>query len=148
MKIETKRFGIVEIDEENIIEFPYGILGFPDKKKYVILADRDNSPFFWMQSVEQADFALVVTNPLWFYPEYKVKVHRSELEDIKLQDLSKGEIWTFVTIRSNPFVVSVNLKGPILINKEIGLAKQLVINSDEYPIRYEIMRKESQGANA
>ncbi len=148
MKIQTKRFGSIEIEEENIIEFPYGILGFPEYKKYVILADRDNSPFFWMQAINNGEFALVVTNPLWFYPEYRVKVHKTELEDIKLENLHKGEVWTLVTVRNNPFVVSINLKGPILINKELGLAKQLVINSDDYPLRYEIINHENQGATA
>ena len=77
MKITTTRFGTVQIRENSIIKMPFGMLGFPDKKKFVILQHKDNSPFFWYQSVDDPKLAFVITNPFIFKPDYQI-----DLEDI------------------------------------------------------------------
>ena len=72
MKIKTARFGTIDIEEEKIIKMPFGMLGFPDKKKFIVLQHQENSPFFWYQSVDDLGLAFVITNPFLFIPDYKI----------------------------------------------------------------------------
>ncbi len=143
MKVYTNRFGEVVISRDDIIEFPQGIPGFSDKRRFVLLKE-GNGPFCWLQSLEDPSLAFVVTNPLIFAPEYKIKIYRDQLKDIGLNDLSKGEVWVFVSIRKNPFRVTINLQAPILINRETGVAKQVILSPEEYPLQYEILRREEE----
>ncbi len=143
MKIHTTRFGEIRISKDEIIDFPQGILGFPSERRYVILRE-DNGPFYWMQSVENPALAFVITNPLVFVPDYKIRLHRSQLEDIGLTELSNGEIWVLVSIRKNPLRVTLNLQGPILVNRINKKAKQVVLDPEEYPLQFEVLRVETQ----
>ena len=72
MKVNTTRFGTLTLEEEKIIDMPSGMLGFPDKRRFVILNHREDSPFFWYQSVDDPDLAFVITSPFLFHPEYDV----------------------------------------------------------------------------
>ncbi len=141
MKIYTKRFGEIIVRTQDIVTFPDGLVGFSSKRRFVVLKETDG-PFFWMQSLEDPALAFVITNPLIFVPDYRIRIHRSQLQLIELEDLSKGELWVLVSIRHNPLRVSINLQGPVLVNKANRLAVQLVLDSQEYPLRYEILRAE------
>ena len=144
MRVQTTRFGVLNINKSDIIHFISPILGFPNDRKYVLLRENQGSVFYWMQSLDNPDLAFVVTNPLAFAPEYKIKIHKSSIEDLELDDLSKGEVWALVSIRNNPLKVTMNLQAPILVNKEKMLAKQLVLDPEQYRLQYEILRAESQ----
>ncbi len=140
MRIETSRFGYIDVDEKEVISFVEPILGFPNSRRYVLLKEGQSAPFFWLQSADKPDLAFVVTNPLLFVPDYRIKIYKKQLEGIKLDDLSKGEVWTLVSIRKQPLRVSINLQGPILVNKELSLAKQIVLDPESYPLQYDILR--------
>ena len=80
--VQTSRFGPVEVDETRMIEFPRGILGFPQHKQYVLIQPEVDSTFYWLQAVTAADLAFVVTDPLLFVPDYQVPLReetRAEL---------------------------------------------------------------------
>ncbi len=143
MKVMTKRFGEITISSQDVIEFPQGIPGFAENKRFVLLKE-GQGPFFWLQSLEDPSLAFVVTNPLFFAPDYRIKLHRSQLRDIELEDLTKGEVWVFVSIRRDPFRVTMNLQAPVLVNRENGLAKQVLLPPEEYPLQYEILRAERE----
>ncbi len=143
MKVQTKRFGEISISNQDVIEFPQGIPGFSGKKRFVLLKEGDG-PFYWLQSLDDPSLAFVVTNPLFFAPDYRIKLHRDQLKDIDLTDLANGEVWVFVSIRREPFRVTINLQAPILVNRVTGLAKQVLLPPEEYPLQYEILRAEKE----
>ena len=143
MEIKTTRFGQVEIDEDLIITLPDGVLGFEDLKNYIILDHFDKeSPFKWLQSVEDPSLAFVITDPLAFVPEYKAKISKEEVSSIALSDASKALIVVIVNIKRDHSEISVNLQGPIVINAERKLAKQIVIRESDYSIRHVIFSRE------
>jgi len=147
MKIMTKRFGAIEIDESTIITFPNGILGFPKNKKYSLLDTNANSPLKWLQSVETPELAFVVTDPLTFYPEYEIKARVSDLEDIELSDPTRSMQFVIVTVPRNPADMTANFKGPLVINTENFMGKQLVLEDSDYEIKRRLLPKRRQVAN-
>ena len=142
MEIKTTRFGQVEIDENLIISLPDGILGFEDCKRYIILDHFDKeSPFKWFQSIEDPSLAFVVTDPLVFVPEYKAKISKEEIISIKLTDEIKALTIVIVNIKRDHSEITINLQGPVVINPEKRLAKQVVLKESEYSVRHVIFSK-------
>ncbi len=149
MEIETTRFGQVEINENLIIALPDGILGFEDFKRYIILDHFDKeSPLKWFQSIDDPSLAFVITDPLMFVPEYKAKVSKEEIRNIKLSDASKAVIVVIVNIKIDHSEITINLQGPIVINPEEKLAKQVIIRESDYSVRHVIFSKEQNGTIA
>jgi len=147
VEIKTTRFGQVEIDENLIITLPDGVLGFEDSRRYIILDHFDKeSPFKWLQSVEDPSLAFVITDPLVFVPEYKAKISKEEVSSIALSDASKALIVVIVNIKRDHSELTVNLQGPIVINSERKLARQVVIKESDYSVRHVIFSREKSSS--
>ena len=140
MLVQTKFFGEVDIEEEKVITLVDGLLGFEDKKKYVILYDNDkpgeSQNISWLQSVDDQILTLPVVNPLYIMKDYNPIVEDSLLE--ALGDPGEEEYMVLVTMRISPDAkrVSCNLKAPIVINPKTLLGCQVIAENEEYPIHY------------
>ncbi|MBW1672327.1 MAG: flagellar assembly protein FliW [Deltaproteobacteria bacterium] len=144
MKIKTTRFGIITIEEEKIITMLFGMLGFPDVKRFVILQHKDNSPFFWYQSVDDPMLAFVIMSPFLFKPDYNVDVE-NVLKEMSWNEEEKRnnlELYVVVNIpKGAPDKMTANLIGPILINNKIHQAVQMVISDSPYTHKFPLVRE-------
>lgn len=136
MKISTRDFGRLEIEDKEILQFIRPIYGFEELKQFVLLSDSSvGSEFVWLQSIEDENICFILANPLIAMASYHPKVG-TELEE----ELGGGELvpWC-IAIISSPFQSStINLKSPILINPQTKLAAQIVLE-EHYPIRQNIL---------
>ena len=140
IKIKTKPFGEIEIDERLIVDFPDGILGFDFIKKFVILdSGEDNSPFKWLQAFDETDLAFVIIQPGNFMKTYELKVSESDLETIGTSSTGGLLVFAIVTIPSDPSEMTANLQGPIIINPDKKLGKQAISLSDKYTVKHKIL---------
>ena len=135
MKIKTTRFGTIHIEREKTIDMPFGMLGFPDKKKFIILKHRENSPFYWYQSVDDPTLAFVITSPFFFKPDYKIDI-KDVLKEMSWTGNGKAdhlEIYIVVNIpKGLPQKMTGNFIGPILVNNKVRQAVQIVISNSPY----------------
>ncbi len=91
MIIETSRFGGVEVDDQRFLNFPNGLLGFPDDREFALIQTGENSAFYWMQAVHRPELALVVCDPRLFVPDYRVTIKRAgESREFTLRLPSEG----------------------------------------------------------
>lgn len=148
MQLETLQFGAIEVTDDQIITFPKGLLGFEGLHRYVIVDREDCRPFRWLQSVDSGDLALVVIDPHTFFPDYTVSVHAREVADIGARNPEDVEIMVVATIPKEMEKMSVNLQGPILINRMDMQAKQLVLTDSQYSVQHfllpELRRRAAQ----
>ncbi|MDD5434011.1 MAG: flagellar assembly protein FliW [Nitrospira sp.] len=138
MKLYTKRFGEIEIEEAKIIHFPHGILGFPDVKRYIVLnhLNKPDIPFKWLQAIDNPDLAFVITDPVLFYPEYAPVINQQDLRELGISNLSERGIIAIVTIpQGAPEKMTANLQGPVVVNLTTREAKQVVLTGEEYQVR-------------
>ena len=140
MIISTTRFGALEIPDDRIITMAKPILGFEQLKQYCLVERDDCEPFLWMQSIEDPAVAFIVINPLFFHPGYRIEVNPKEVEELRIGDVKSVETYAIVTIPHDPGEMTINLQGPILINAETRLAKQLVLVNSEYRVCHHILR--------
>lgn len=136
MKLESTRFGVLEINEGEIFSFPLGLIGLLHEDGFVFLQQGDQGPFIWLQSVKNPDLAFVVTDPWIFAKEYNFTLKARERSLLDLD--SRTQPYILVTVNlSSPHEISLNLKGPLLFNREKRKGIQMVLEGD-YPLRYTI----------
>lgn len=141
MKVNTRIFGEIEVDEKKFLHFEDGILGFPDLKRFMLIHDEESSGknlISWMQSIEEPGFAMPVLDPLKICPDYN-----PEVEDELLKTLGeiKGEeilVLTTVTVPSEIEKMTSNLKAPFIINTDNLKACQIILEDEQYLIKYPI----------
>lgn len=142
LKIETTRFGALDIDEGKIIHMPYGMLGFPESHRYALFPHKENSPFFWYQSVDDPALAFVLTSPFLIVAGYEVET-KDAFERMAWEerdDNGNFELYVVVNIpKGNPENITANLIGPILINNKRRQALQMVIADSPYSHRFALL---------
>ena len=133
MKIDSSRFGPIEIPEEKVITLPQGLIGLPGTK-YALVARDENSPFLWLHSVEDGGLALPVTNPWLFFPEYEVRISDEDAEQLGLEGPEQADILCVVRAAEDIGDFTVNLLSPIVLHAAKRIGKQ-VINEVGYDVR-------------
>lgn len=139
IKVKTTRFGEIEVKEKDILELPAGLIGFPELKSYVVMDHDKESPFKWLQSLDDGAIAFVLINPLLFKPDYTVEVSEAEVASLEIQDEKDAVISVIVTMPSNPQNMTANLKAPLIFNLKNRKGKQVILNTQEYNTRHNIM---------
>ncbi len=149
MKIDTLRFGAIEVEESRVITMKGCILGFDQLQRYVILIPDKKTPLCWLQSLEDGAVAFVVIDSHMVKPDYRPEidnVHREFLGISRDEDMC---LLSIVTIRHEPFGVTANLRAPLVINMDQRLGCQVVLEDADYPVRYDISsREENEGKSA
>ncbi|MCE9630625.1 MAG: flagellar assembly protein FliW [Planctomycetia bacterium] len=135
MRINTSRFGRIDVDAADILRFPSGLPGLEDCREWALLADASNDALGWLQSTTRGDVAIAVVSPRRFVPEYQVRIPRSELSPLSLDDMRQAQV--VVVVGQNGRGLTLNLKAPIVINLEARTGRQ-VIASGELPMQYEL----------
>lgn len=151
IKVKTTRFGEIDVKNEDLIELPSGLIGFPELKRYVLLDHDKDSPFKWLQSLDDGAIAFVLINPLLFKPDYTVEVTEAEVSDLELKAEEDAVISVIITIPTNPQNMTANLKAPLVFNLQNRRGKQLVLSNSAYTTRHNIMeeiKKQSAVGNA
>jgi flagellar assembly factor FliW len=138
MEVKTSRFGVVEIAEDRIIEFPKGLLGFSQYRKYCLLEPGADSCFFWLQCVEEPTLAFVVTDPMLFVPEFVVPIRDEQKEDLHLDRLEDAQV--FVIVNKVEQNLTGNLQGPLVINTINRVGEQMVLAEKKWTTRHTLMK--------
>ncbi len=139
MKFQTKRFGAIDVDETRVIRMKGGILGFEHLLTYTLLIQDPHNPLWWLQSLEDDGLAFVVTDPLVIRADYRPEIPRAALAFLDIMQEGALSLLAIVTIRSQPFRVTANLRAPLVINAETRVGGQVVLDDETYQVRQEII---------
>jgi len=140
MIIQTKHFGDVEITEEDVLTFEYGIPGFDDLTKFVILGKTDvESPFFWLQSLEESGVAFVISDPFNYVSDYEAEIDTTMAKFLGIEDENDAIIYNIVTVPEDISKTSINLKAPLVINTKNNKGCQVILENEKYKFKHIIM---------
>ena len=159
IEIESSRFGTLVVDDERVINFPNGLLGFPDHKRFALIQTGEENYFFWLQSVDEPNLAFVVTDPSIFFKGYEVPLRDETRQELLLEDVrdAEGEIvraggttataetflQVFVICNKVDDWLTGNLLGPLVVNAQNRLAQQVVLTEKKWTTRQPLMRLEA-----
>lgn len=140
MNITTKVFGEITIDDEKIIHFPAGIIGFPELTDFALVHDEERGvgAIHWLQSIQEPAFAMPVMDPLLVMPQYNPEVDDELLKNIGEIVESELLVLVTVTVPNDLTKMTVNLKGPIVINAVERKACQVIVEGEAYAVKYPI----------
>ena len=143
MKIETTKFGEVDINEDLIFDFIEPIIGYDELKKYVLIEHTENSAFKWLQSIDKADLAFPVTSPALFDIDYQFEIPTDKADKLSLTSVETLISLNIVTIPSeNPRKATINLLAPIIINAANKKGMQLILSNTNYPVKAQLIKDE------
>ena len=140
MKVKTKAYGVIDVDERQRVHFPSGLLGFETLKDYMVL-DAERQPFFWLQSLDVEQVAFVLINPFLFRPDYELDISDEELAAIGIAGPEAALVFAIVTIPRDGGPMTANLQGPVIINRERRLGKQAILTDPRWKTRHNIMEE-------
>lgn len=142
VEVNTKAFGKIAIEDDKLIRFEHGILGFPDLKDFTLIYDIDKgneSAIKWLQSIQEPGFAMPVMNPDLVVSHYVPEFDRELLKPLG-ENLDSENILILVTVTVPKDITktTVNLKAPIIVNIEERKAVQLICDDEAYSIKHNI----------
>ena len=124
-----------EVATASDLRLPMGLLGFEHLKEYVLVANPDEEPFVWLQVKDNGPLAFVVVNPFLVAPDYQPDLPQADVDFLGIEAPEDAVLLNIVTLHSAR--ATVNLKGPIVINRHTGTGKQVVLaNAADYAVHH------------
>lgn len=145
MKVQTTRFGDIDVLEEDVVTLAEGMLGFSENMRFTLLPDELGEPFQWLQSLEQPALAFVVIEPSRVLTEYHFSVKRDQIRALETESVDDLLVYVIVTMSSSILDVTVNLQGPIVINKHTNIGQQIVLNDPKFSTRHPLFTDDPEG---
>jgi flagellar assembly factor FliW len=142
MEIVTTRFGTLNVEDERVIHFPKGLLGFPEHTRYALIQTGEENYFFWLQCVDEPNLAFVVTDPSTFFKDYEVPIKEETQAELAMPDLAFAQV--FVICNKVDEWLTGNLLGPIVVNAQTRAAQQVVLTDKKWTTRQPLMRLQAQ----
>lgn len=145
MRVDSYRFGTIDVPAEKIITMERPILGFEHCRTFCMIEIDELRPFLWLQSTEHQTIAFLIVNPALFVPTYRIEVNSKEIVELDVKNATDIETYVIVTIPGNPEEMSANLQGPLLINPISRRAKQMVLVNSAYDVRHLLLTPATSG---
>lgn len=144
MELETK-LGTFAIDEAEIINFPAGILGFSEYRRYAIVGQKD-SVFSLLQSIDDPELSFVIIMPELVCCEYSVHLSEEDIELLQMESPEDGKVYGIVTIPENVAEMTVNLQAPVVVNAKNLVGAQLIIQGEKYHTKHNVIAEMHKNA--
>lgn len=146
-KVNTLRFGEVEVDEAKIVHFADGIPAFEDEHEFVIVPYDEESPYVFLQSMTTPDLAFLMTIPFVFFPDYEFEIDDENQEKLELTRQEDMIIYTLLTVNGGKVKdMTANLMAPVVLNTANMQARQIVLDRSSYTTKHRLFpeKKEEQ----
>ncbi len=138
-KVNTSRFGEIEVDEKKIVRFKNGIPAFEDEHEFIILPYEDESPYYFMQSLKSPDLAFLLTIPFLFFPEYTFEIDDESVKELDIKNQENVFYYSMITIPNGSIrYMTANLVAPIVLNADNMQAKQVVLEKSYYTTKHRL----------
>ena len=141
MIVKTGRFGQLTVGDDEKIRIPQGVLGFPEFTEFCLVDPADDTLILWLQSTQNADIAFPLLEPKIFKPDYSARLSAAELRELKLENINQSAVFNILTISDDIIQMTANLKAPLVINLKEQLAKQVVLQENEYGIKHPMFKE-------
>ena len=140
MKLQTKFFGEIEIEESGIIEFVRPLLAFENHRKFVLLDGMDDLVFTFLQSIDEPQLCFLTVPPAMLVSDYDIEIGDEVVKLLGLNSPADVLLFNIVNVPENVEDMTVNMKAPIVVNYKNKKAAQEVLNDDKYEVKYRIQK--------
>ncbi|MCB8814165.1 flagellar assembly protein FliW [Desulfosporosinus shakirovi] len=138
MKIESTRFGELEVAEEHLFNFSHGIPGFPDEKIFVFIPLDEKSPFAYLQSTTEPNLTFLLADPFTFFKDYEFVLEDEIAKELDLSEENPPQVFLIATVKEKLEDMTVNLVAPLVMNGLNRIGSQVILDKREYSIRHKL----------
>ncbi len=136
MKVETTRFGVLEIDDSSVVKMPSGPLGFEEQTTFCLIQHSPDTSFRWLQSVHEPSLAFVVVDPAEFFEDYAIEISDADSEKLELESEGEALVLVVLTVGAEGRQVTANLAAPIVVNSRTLVGLQVVLQDERYGVKH------------
>lgn len=145
-KINPRRFGELEIEEQDIIKFADGLPAFEDEHEFVVLPYEEGTPYMFLQSMNTPELAFLMTDPFVFFPDYTFELDDANMDKLGVEDMEDILVCTLISIPAGGIAnMTTNLLAPVVINRHTKEARQVVLEKTQYTTKHRLF-PEKKGA--
>ena len=138
-KVNTLRFGEIEVDEGKIVHFADGIPAFEEEHEFLIIPYDEESPYVFLQSIVTPELAFLMTVPFVFFPEYEFELDDANQEKLGLTRQEDMLVYMLLTIPDGKVEsMTANLMAPIVMNQVTMQARQIVLDKSPYTTKHRL----------
>jgi len=141
MKFFSNQLGELDFEDDQIILFNEGLLGFEHLTKFLLVNLEETLPVEWLVSLEEGMIAFPIINPVNIVPDYTIQLEKENTLEGFLKSPESNVVYNIVNFSNND--PTINLRGPIIINEKEKCGKQMVLNDDRYPFQHRISEQSS-----
>lgn len=136
VRIETKRFGELEVDEARVLRFDDGLPGFPDDRRFALVDARDGDDvFYWLQSLDDPAVAFLAAVPWLFFPDYEPELPEADQALLGLERAADALVLCLLTVHRDQQTITANLLGPVIVNQQTRHGRQVVLAESRWPVQ-------------
>jgi len=146
-ELKNTRFGTVQFCEDDVVTFQEGLIGFGTCSRFILVTTETKGSFRWLQSLDEPSLAFLVVDPANYVEGYAVDIADAEAASLKIRPETATLLLTTASIPANrPEDMTINLAGPIVINAEDRLGRQLVVDDEGYPVKHRVFAETAKAA--
>jgi flagellar assembly factor FliW len=138
------RFGEIEFDPDKVLYFPEGLIGFEDMRRFVVMPNRKDSPLFWIQSVDDAEIAFLLTDPTHFFLDYRAIPDARECEKLGISPKDECYCLSVVTVHRDKSI-TLNLAAPLFFSPTSNRAIQVILEGAQFKTRTPLPNPPARG---
>lgn len=148
MQIQSRVFGLIDVDEAEVVNLTEPMPGFGALKRFVVLDPEPDSPFKWFQSLEDGNVCFLIADPAEFFSDYHVELPGNRLADLQLEQSQDAVVAVVLTAGQDLRKTTANLLAPLIFNPGKGLARQVILEGSGYPVRARLFDEPQQSVRA
>ncbi len=142
MKVDTERWGSLEISADDIIHFETGLAGFPECSQFIVMDHDRNTPIKWLQCIDTPELSFVIIEPEQILSSYSVDVPALVMQKLGwTQDVDPATVAVFVILNCDSEELTANLRAPVVVNIQNRRAMQLILDDPTIPLRHPVAPK-------
>ncbi|RAR42452.1 flagellar assembly protein FliW [Paenibacillus sp. MDMC362] len=141
MIVNTKRFGPIKAENDQVITFVSPLFGFEGLARYIFVqSEEDSHPFEFLQSVEDENLTFILTDPFVFFKDYEFQLEPHWIEALGVESEMDLQVMVVVTVRSTEDI-TCNLKAPVVLNRVRNVAAQIILDNGGYSTKKSLLER-------
>lgn len=146
MLLKTLRFGEIEISEEQIIHFDWGLPGFPEQRRFVPIHSGMSESIFFLQSVDLPELTFFLADPFQLVADYGADIPAEDMEALQIKVPEEVAVYVILTVRQGGQEITANLVAPLIINTTKKTGRQVILFNGPYSTRYPLTTRPQAAA--
>ena len=144
-RVNTVRFGDIEVDESKVVHFPQGIPAFEEEHEFLIIPYDETSPYVFLQSLTTPDLAFLMTIPFVFFPDYEFEIDDDSLSKLGIREQEELLIYVLLSLPGGKVEkMTANLMAPVIINTTNMQARQVVLDKSRYNTKHRLFPEKKE----